>query len=58
MTFVNSISFHVSISYQNDSSFALQEHLENLSFPCLGANKEDLLHVTHCIISLPPFGKK
>jgi hypothetical protein len=37
---------------------AFQEHLENLSFPCLGANKEDLLHVTHCIISLSLFGEK
>jgi hypothetical protein len=32
--------------------------LENLSFPCLGANKMDLLHVTNYIISLLPFGKK
>ncbi len=29
---------------------ALQEYLENLSFLYLGANKGDLLHVTHCIV--------
>jgi len=31
--------------------FALQKYLQNLFFPCLGANKENLLHVIHCIIS-------
>jgi hypothetical protein len=34
-----------------------QKHLEDFSFPYLGGNKEDLLHVTHCIISLQSFGK-
>jgi hypothetical protein len=27
--------------------FTLQEHLKNLSFPCLRTNKKDLLHVRH-----------
>jgi hypothetical protein len=44
--------FHIKMNYY----LTLQKHLENLSFPCFGAN-EDLLYVTHCIISLSPFGK-
>jgi hypothetical protein len=32
--------------------------LEILCFPCLGANKMNLLHVTNYIISLLPFSKK
>ncbi len=31
--------------------FALQKYLQIFFFPCLGANKEVLLHVIHCIIS-------
>jgi hypothetical protein len=38
--------FYIEMNY----CLAFQKHLENFSFPFLGANKENLLHVTHYII--------
>jgi len=38
--------FYIEMNY----CLAFQEHWENSSFPSLGANKEDLLHVTQYII--------
>jgi hypothetical protein len=34
----------------NEFIFALQKHWEDLFFPSLGANQEDLLHVSLFII--------
>jgi hypothetical protein len=46
--------FHIRMNY----FVAIQNHVGKKNSPCFGANKEDLLHVTHCIISLSPFGNK
>jgi len=46
--------FHIGMN----QCFALQEHLENLSFPCLHTNKKDLLHVRHGLYHYYPLGKK
>jgi hypothetical protein len=46
------VSFCILVSYKNESVFQLQKHLQNVSFPCLYGDKDDLLHATHCIISL------
>ncbi len=58
-----------SISYKNELIFFISRtfeffllfHKDELSFPCFfniynfGANKDNLLHATHCIISSLPF---
>jgi len=51
------VSFCILVSYENESVSQLQKHLQNVSFPCLCGDKEDLLHATHCIISLLPYPK-
>lgn len=50
--------FHVLASYKNDLYPTLQKHMENFVFPCFGANKYNLLHVTLCFVSLLFFGRR
>jgi hypothetical protein len=45
------------VSYKNELVSQFQKHLQNVPFPCFCGDKEDLLHVTHCIISLLPYEK-
>ncbi len=64
---LHSMSYHTSISYKNELVLNATRTFGNFScsirvfFPffsnafCLGANKGDLLHVTHCTIPLLSF---
>jgi hypothetical protein len=51
------VSFCILVSYNNELVSQFQKHLQNVPFPCFCGDKEDLLHVTHCIISLLPYEK-
>jgi hypothetical protein len=46
--------FFISISYKNELVFHSKTFGEFI-FSCLCANKQNILHVTHCIISLLSF---
>ncbi len=59
--FFKSYFFNVSISYKNELMFGTSRIFEIFgffffSFLSFDANKEDLLNITHCIISLLFFG--